>query len=408
MYLLQPLLRLHLCFYSGACVEIREFEILGGLALVGVAILIRQVGLALPFAFALAYILRYGRSIRRLLEAALPISAGLALQIGFEAWLRWSDRLPATYGVQIRILQMQLHQAWAFVLGDGMKILFYTFVYVGFFLFAFLIGVYSLSSRRNALLLIATAGSAAITAAMTAWGKLMPLYLNILHEGGLGCCDDDPSRAPHYFWILITFIGVLGGILLAIELWRSVISFLPLRKNGEQRYQLAFALVAIFASFAPLPFLGLGPHGFYDRYLIVFLPWLMLMLVITNRTFANFQSSYITFAVSTIAFLGTAAFSVAATHDYLATSRVRWVALNQLLGQGVDPERIDGGFEFGGWYLYNVPYAHHEGACCYWVVKNDYILSYSEQKGYTTMASYHIEHWLPWRRGSVIVQRRTE
>jgi hypothetical protein len=382
-------------------------EIVGGLALAGVAILIRQIGLALPFAFAAAYILRYGLSIRRVLQATLPISAGLALQIGFEAWLRWSDRLPATYGRQIHTLQMQLHHAWPSVFGDAMTILFFAFLYTGLFLFPLLIATNGMYRSRGsaALLLIVTGMSAITTAAMAGWVKLMPLHGNILHKGGLGCCDDDSSQAPSYFWMLITFFSVLGAILLFIGLGRSVLS---LRKNGEQRYPLAFALIAIIACFAPLPFLGLGYDGFYDRYLIVFLPWLTLMLVAAKPPITNFRVSYVTLLVSTVTLIGIGTFSIAATHDYLAASRVRWTALNQLLGDGVDPERIDGGFEFGGWYLYDIPYAHHKGQCCYWVVKDEYALHEFERKGYTTLTTYDIDHWLPWRRSNLIVQRKID
>jgi hypothetical protein len=386
-------------------------EIVGGLALAGVAILIRQVGLALPFAFAAAYAVRYGLSIRRLLGAMLPVSAGFALQMGFEAWLRQSHRLPVNFGSQIDTLQMQLHQTWPFILGDATKITFYAFIYTGFFLFSFLIATHAWSSDRSSYSLLPVFGGIAVatTAVLAVCMKLMPLHGNILNKGGLGCCDPwggDPSRAPSYFWISVTFIGVMGAILLVIELWRSIISVLFMRKNYKEHYPLAFALVAITVAFAPLPFLGLGPHGFYDRYLIVFLPWLMLTVVATNSSTTNFHPSDVPLLVSTASLLVIAAFAVAATHDYLAANRVRWVALNQLMSvDGVRPERIEGGFEFHGWYLYDLLYAHHTGVCCEWV-ERDYVVSYFDQPGYIALATYPIEHWLPWGRGNLIVQRR--
>jgi hypothetical protein len=262
------------------------------------------------------------------------------------------------------------------------------------------------------MIVIVTGISAAITCVMAVWGKLMPLHGNILHKGGLGCCVDHVSQAPSYFSLLVTFIGVLGAILLITELLQSLINILPSRqKSPEGRYVLAYALLAIIIGFAPLPFLGLGWNGFYDRHLLVFLPFIMLMIVIVAAGCAStftFRGASITFFVSTATLVGTAAFSVAATHDYLAASRVRWGALQHLLAEGISPERINGGFEFSGLYLYNIPYAHHEGECCYWKVHDDYIVSDSELKGHATLATYDIEYWLPWGREKMIVQRRID
>src|ERR1700745_1445456 len=99
-----------------------------------------------------------------------------------------------------------------------------------------------------------------------------------LNNGGLGCCDADPSEGPKYFWILVTFASTLGAILLVLGLLQSIRGLLPQQKKCGEPYVKAFALVATLTSFAPLPLLGFKPHGFYDRYLIVFLPWLMLFI----------------------------------------------------------------------------------------------------------------------------------
>jgi hypothetical protein len=55
-----------------------------------------------------------------LLESILLIGAGLALQIGFERWLRWSDRLPAMFGNKVH-LQSQLHQPWSLILSEAIQ-----------------------------------------------------------------------------------------------------------------------------------------------------------------------------------------------------------------------------------------------------------------------------------------------
>jgi hypothetical protein len=233
----------------------------------------------------------------------------------------------------------------------------------------------------------------------------MPLYRNILHNGGLGCCEEDPSEAPKYLWILITFVGILGAILLVLGLLRSMLSLVPPQKNCGERYVLTFALVATLTAFAPLPLLGLGPHGFYDRYLIVFLPWLMLVIVASNLRTENSRQPRFAVMIGAVTFLGIFVFAVAATHDYLAANRVRWAALNRLLNEDcVKPERVDGGFEFNGLYLYDIPYAHHPGVCCDWWVRKDYVVSYVPSPDYAILEKLAVAKWLPWRRGDILIQ----
>jgi hypothetical protein len=380
-------------------------EITGGLFFAGVAILIRQVGLALPLAFAAAYLVRHGLSIRRVIKAMLPAAMGFALQIGFEAWLRWSDRLPATFSRQINTVQMQLHEAWPSILGNAVMITSYSLVYVGFFLFPFLV-----ATRRPALLRYSPISftligiATAITIVLFTHSKLMPLHVNILRTGGLGCCDLDPSQAPRYFWILVTFIGVLGSILLVLGLLGSALSLVSLRTNCEEHYIVVFALVVSLTTFAPLLLLS---SGFYDRYLIVFLPWLMLTIVAGDSPAKNSSTSQFALTVGAVTFLGISVFTVVATHDYLAASRVRWSALNRLLSvYGVKPEMINGGFEFSGFYLYGSPYPHSPGVAPR-ALSDDYVVSYLPRANYAILEKLKVPRWLPWGRGDILIQSKT-
>ena len=88
----------------------------------------------------------------------------------------------------------------------------------------------------------------------------------------------DPITGPIAFWAAVTFVGVSGAILLLVALGRGAIRLLS--KSGIQNYyKLTFALALVTVSFVPLPFIGLSWQGFYDRYVIAFLPWLMFAAV---------------------------------------------------------------------------------------------------------------------------------
>ena len=76
-------------------------ETIAGLALAMTAILIRQIGLAIPIAFALAYVIKRGFSFRRVIEAIIPVTAGFAVQTAYQGWLHWLDRVPPTFGAQL-------------------------------------------------------------------------------------------------------------------------------------------------------------------------------------------------------------------------------------------------------------------------------------------------------------------
>jgi Dolichyl-phosphate-mannose-protein mannosyltransferase len=386
-----------------------QLHIAGGLFLAGAAILIRQVGLALVLAFAPAYLVRYGLSIRRLIGAVVMVAGGIALQNGYEAWLRKSGRLPANFGAQIDILQTQLYHGSPSFFSDAVTITFYSLAYLGVFLFSLLVVTqWPALCRRSPAPLIVLIGIAAIIMAMLlASAKSMPFYHNIIHKGGLGCCEEDPSKAPQFFWSLVTFFSILGAFLLLLGLLRSfVITVLP-ETNPQDRSLLIFGLLSTATAFAPLPMLGLGFHGFYDRYLIAFLPWLMLVLVANSQALKHSDGSRVAKITGAVTLCLLSMFTIAATHDYLSANRARWVALNRLLNEyRVNPEDIDGGFEFNGFYLYNIPHAHHPEYCCNWFVTRDYLVTYSPKPEYKVLEKIHVPQWLPWRRSEILIQAK--
>jgi hypothetical protein len=107
------------------------------------------------------------------------------------------------------------------------------------------------------------------------------------------------------------------------------------------------------------------------------------------------------------ALVSMAVFSIGATHDYLAVNRARWVALGDTMRRyHVGPERIDGGFEFNAWYLYDDNYVSRPDKSWYWVIGDDYVVQPSLRPGYEKLAEYPVSWWLPWHGGQVVVQRR--
>ena len=385
-------------------------EVAAGLALAMTAILIRQIGLAIPIAFGVAYLAMRGLGFWRLVEAIIPVSTGFAVQTAYQGWLHWLDRVPAKFGNQIETLRMRLSLPWATIAGDATTIIFYTLVYTGFLLLPFLIVAHRASGRsRGCIFYFGAAGAAAVlTVTLKIHGTRMPLHPNILTNGGIGW---ELAPAPGLLWLAVTFLGSFGAILLVAGLIRAGLAFLtPSRIGFEAREPpvLVFAMAAIATTFAPLPLLGLVGFGFYDRYLIVYLPWLMLLFAGTYRVPPSYGRCRTALVTGVAALVATATFSIMATHDYLAVHRVRWAALTDTMHRyRVGPERIDGGFEFNGWYLYDDDYVRKPDKNWYWVLGDDYVVQLgSLRRNYEQLAEYPVDWWLPWSRGKVITQRR--
>jgi hypothetical protein len=100
--------------------------------------------------------------------------------------------------------------------------------------------------------------------------------------------------------------------------------------------------------------------------------------------------------------------AVVGTRDYLEWNRVRWVALEQLMrDDGVQPQDIDGGFEFNALYLYEPPFdSTAVSEKSWWFVKRDtYQVGFGPVPGYSIVRRYTYQQWLPWRIQPVVVLR---
>jgi 4-amino-4-deoxy-L-arabinose transferase-like glycosyltransferase len=385
-------------------------EIVAGLILATAAILIRQVGLAIPLAFGLAYIAKRGPSIKNSIAAIVPAATTFAIQFAYQKWLLWSGHIPINFGKQIRTLDMQLHQDWTAILRDGMTITVYAFLYLGLFLFPFLLVATRLPrARRGAVLILTACVSTAVTAVLSTHGKLMPVHGIVLSTAGIGI-DAGPIGGPGQFWTMVTFLSVMGAILLLWVLVTTILFLIRLFKQHQldQGYVQIFCLGLIIIGFSPLALLGLTIDGFFDRYLIMFLP--PLIVVTASWTGAAPDETLklnanLTTLMAIIVLLAMARFSVLAIHDWLSWHRVLWTAVNNLMDEkNLSPERIDGGFEFNGWYYYhNTP--NPEGGRSY-IVSDEYIVAPFLHNGYVALKQYPVDRWLPWGRADIIVQSR--
>ena len=168
-------------------------------------------------------------------------------------------------------------------------------------------------------------------------------------------------------------------------------------------------LVFVSAYAASLLLVGFSLHmPLFDRYLLLFVP-AILVLVVTKET----RSGYMPErrwrgALSLMLVLVYATVAVAATHDYLAWNRARWMATRTLMEAGVSPHQIDGGYEFNGWYLSDPNYRRKPNKSYWWVDDDEYVIASGPLKGYQELQRFSFRRWLLFADASVVVLHRVD
>ena len=243
-------------------------------------------------------------------------------------------------------------------------------------------------------------------------GRIMPVAGNVLYDIGLGpplLHDIYSLKLPHLphaptsLWLGITFAAIVGAALLA----ENIISVIPLllsRHKVRSNHNADNWLIALALSFCVLYFGLIGLTGLFDRYIIFFMP--MLMVIISCSTnYTELRIGRRTFCVVFSIMAVFAIFTVAGTHDYLAWNKARWKALDHLVDENqISPRRIDGGFEFNGWH--HDPDRPVKPSRGWWVYEDDYIISFGPVTGYDEVKRYSYSRWLPIGRGNILILQK--
>ena len=95
------------------------------------------------------------------------------------------------------------------------------------------------------------------------------------------------------------------------------------------------------------------------------------------------------------------AFSLVSLQDYLAWNTARWNVVDRLMGEGVPPDDIDGGYEFNGWYTSpsfierDGPWAFYQsGSLGWWAVRDTWMLAWSPRPDFDVVETIPCNSWL--------------
>lgn len=389
---------------------------------------IRQPGLFLPIAMFLTVLVVSPRNLRALLLTAAGVAATWGFLKGLNAWMIAHNVLPDVYLDQVSLFGKLIPESGLSV-SALTRIVSQDFWYfrgalefVGWSLFPLLAWrlpslVRDFARRpRGKLVLIAAALYCAVWFANQVIGhRLLPFNTwTTIHPAGLGpvwlpdanATGYDLPSLPAPFWIFVTFLGTLGGVIVVLDVALSVIEIVAAyraRTRGPQTHVRVFLLLTVFV-YLP-PFIA---FGHFDRYLLPLLAPLLL-LVMTERnesraattgTVRSTQPARTSWnrpvrAVAWFALALTASFAVAGTHDYLNWSRARWMLVDTLFAHGVPANRVDGGYEFNGMYRYDPKFDFLKAKGSWWVVDDEYRIQFQQSPGYRIIDRADANGWLP-------------
>jgi len=373
-----------------------------------VGVLERQVVLAVPFAFMVAWLWTRRWTLRALVFAAAPLLLSLAAAFAFQAYLEAGPGVPEMQRMAHgRVVKMAVGVAtnepglirWA--AGNLGTI----FGYLGLFSAGWIAwwGVRADPPARRRLIL---GGGFVVTALSLAGGWLPPYRADqVMDAAGIGplmLYDAVRQHAPlergaGWIWPIAAIAASFGlsGVTVAIAACakRAI-------HAGRDADPLTVFLVALLAAY-------LGPFivtDYFDRYLLFILPFVIVLVTRAwpiqpeGTALRKLGAAWIVAAL----FLG-----AAATRDYFSWNRARWGAIHLAEKLGGDASTIDGGFEHGGLERYPKRAGHGiEGKSWYWVQDDAFVVAFSKVDGYDEVETWKVPHWLSRSPAEVKLLRR--
>ncbi len=364
-----------------------------GLLAVGVmlalsAMLSRQAAIAIPMALGVALVLAAPKSARSWLTGAVAMAVMIAgyqgmLQISFGPMD--SGRIFSTKNyVAVGVDSFPLFS----IVRNGIN----TMVYLGCFLAPVaMLMVFRLPAR---VLAVVSAGAGLVTAAgLFTIARLeldMPPGMNVIYNLGLGpaTIHGESARAPGPEWIWWCLCG-LGFSISVFAAASVVVGAWPRLRELRERpdWMLLLAFPAIYLA----PHLIRSPY--FDRYLLPMLAPLMIGLFVYSDWSAEARNWAI--ACASGLFVLYASYGVLGTLDYMERQRAGWDLMYEQMDAGVEAMKLDGGFEFRGWYQFE-PYWRGDRYIWRYGGDDEYRLSYDDtSEGYREIANRSFRQWLP-------------
>lgn len=392
-------------------------DIILGTLFACIASLIRQFGVVMPLAFGAAFLIKNGIKKNTCKIAISPAAFTGAVTAICLMWLKTTGSTLPQLDKSVVILGI-LKQPILNIVEMLARDLTIALLYLGLFLFPLLMLQFTCKHEEDAnkheadVFMLLASVLFSLLYVLFLKGDLMPFsnnVLTILGVGPLTLRDVNILKLPHLRIIpemarlFGTFISAFGAILLLQNLFLAIKDIVVTTRNESVVDRRLIAFPFLIFIFYIIPVLLIG---YYDRYFIFLLPALMLIITGTRYYSYSFRPRRHAFLVIPVMIIY-AVLSVGATHDYLSWNRARWKALNFLTkNSGISYKKIDGGFEFNGWYGYDPEYQREKNKSWWWVHDDDYIVSFGPIMGYEAIGAVPYKRTLPFSDNYIFVLKR--
>lgn len=365
------------------------------------AMFVRQLGMLLPMAFAITWLLRKKWSLRQLVVGLLPLIVSIFLYAIYMRWFEITQGIPETFGTFPKLFKRLTDDNFWEVCSFRIGLLL---LYAGLLLLPFHLIIFK--KPKELRIIYHSIGWCAVSTWLMWQGFEKFPYGNILYNFGLG----PKTLKDGYFFInvqpvlsigavrAIAVIGMIGGNLLIVNLVSKIST---IKQEGP--------LVQVSSLFAGIciliysGFLMLDVH-FFDRYFIPLFLFAMLLLLPSDQS-RKVKSGLKVFASGLLIIM--VLFSISATHDHLSWNRARWRALDHLMQtMKILPNQIDGGFEFNGWYRPVKEINQGAFESWWWVDEEDYLVTFGDMGGFDKVEAFPYPTYLPPSIDSVYILKK--
>ncbi len=411
-------------FFTRALRYGSTYYILLGTGFSIVSVLNRQLALALPLGFGIAWISKSGFTKSALIRVVPTIVIPFGIYFLFNKWMALSGRTPVFYGYfeDVAVNNLKNRDAVMIFFRSAERIL----LYLGWFLAPILIVIYGylfeVWDRGRikwlnipvgvSMLLFLLAGSLWRSGInWTTGDNLLPRGGGWIYRQGLGpfkLSDTFLLRLQHLefidsrFWFFLTCFGLLGSaflIALCLSfLGRSWKSLVP-GKASTDHAEMFFLLATTVIYFAPIIMVA-----WFDRYLVPVIPLLAAFGVAVLRMHGSREKWGLTLAMKCclasgcVAIFLTGYLAVCGTKDYFTWNRLRWQIATDLIDEkSIDAKDINGGEEYNALSIFG---ADHELLPYHKISEvagenRSWAITFGEMPGYSIFKEYPYPNCLP-------------
>ena len=368
--------------------------IIVGLLFSIITILIRQLGLVIPFAFFIIGVMKYIQQKRYEVVYIIPLILSVIVYGVYQYIAHLFFDARGRYDEMNLILFNQVTQyplKWLIGVFNRNTI---GLLYIILFTIPFIISFFIYSAKKTAL--ISVVFGVFFFLFLKTKGYVFPILDNIIYDFGLGPATlydfwMFPRDNPSFLWIILT---LLVSILFIYSIYTVVkkIKSIPEKLNDKTIFILLNMVIYLVL---------VASISTYDRYYILPIPLFIIFML-------NFIEKKRHNIILLILLLPISFYSIAGTHDYLLWNRARWECIDYLLKEKrVDFTDVDGGFEYNGSLNYNDEDFKNRLKNL-WVHDVHYIITFTKPEATELIVEKTFFSWLHFKERKVMAVKKNK